>query len=114
MKRLLRAFLYSLALAVLAIVVVSAFWDRPLLLTGLMIGVSVLMLSVWRTKQDVLLYIMCGIAGAAAEAVAIAFGAWTYAFPNFVGIPYWLPFLWGVAALFVKRISEEIDDFLND
>lgn len=114
MKRLLRAFLYSCCIAFLSLVVVAFFWDRPLLATGLMIIVSILMLLVRRSKEDLLLYFFCALAGALSEAFGIAFGAWTYAFPNLIGIPYWLPFLWGIAGLFVKRIEEEIHDYITN
>ena len=71
------------------------------------------MLLVWRSKEDLLLYIICSVAGTLAEAVAIASGAWKYSLPNFIGVPYWLPFLWGIAALFIKRASLEVQDFVK-
>jgi len=113
MKRLLRAFLYSCVLAILSLVVVAYFWNRPVLLTFIMISISILMLLIWRTKEDLYLYLITGVCGALAEVFAISMGAWTYASPNLKGIPYWLPFLWGVTGLFVKRMANEIHDFVK-
>ena len=88
-------------------------WERPLGLTLVMALVSVIMLSVWREREDLLLFALCAVAGALAEAAAIAFGAWTYGFPNMIGIPLWLPLLWGVAGLFIKRMGEELHSFVR-
>ena len=114
MKRLLKAFLYSATLAFISLYSVSLFWQNSLLLAGILIVISALMLLVWRNKEDLILYTMSGIAGALAESTAIALGAWSYAIPGIIGIPYWLPFLWGIAAVFIKRISLEIHDFAKD
>ncbi|VVB61322.1 Uncharacterised protein [uncultured archaeon] len=114
MKRLLRAFLYSCLLAVISLLSVSMLWNEPALLAGILAIVSALMLLVWRSREDILTYFICGITGALAESFAIGFGAWTYAFPNIMRVPYWLPFLWGIAALFMKRISVEVHDFVRN
>jgi hypothetical protein len=41
------------------------------------------------------------------ESVAVYFGAWDYSKPLYL-IPIWLPFLWGITALFMKNICETI------
>lgn len=113
MRRLVRAFAYTYVLAIISLLTVSLLWDMPVFLTTLLIFISGMMLSVWKSRDDLILYASCGITGALAEAFAIKFGAWTYAFPNIGGIPFWLPFLWGIAALFIKRISLEVHDFVR-
>lgn len=50
--------------------------------------------------------ILCAALGPAAEMIAIALGAWTYAVPQFVGIPFWLAPLWGVASLFFINLAK--------
>lgn len=112
MKHLLKAFAYSAVLAIITLLSVSFGWKNPLLLTMILIVISAVMLIIYRNKEDLYLYVLSGIAGALAEAIAIAFGAWSYAFPNLIGIPYWLPFLWGIAALFIKRIINAIHQHL--
>ncbi len=108
MKHLLKAFAYSAVLAIITLLSVSFGWKNPLLLTIILALISSAMLILYRNKEDLYLYIISGVAGAVAEAIAIAFGAWNYAFPNLIGIPYWLPFLWGIAALFIKRMIAAI------
>ncbi len=109
----LKTFLYNIFFVSISLTSVLFFWNNPLLLAATLIIVSISMLLVWRSKEDFLLYIICGAWGAIAESIAIYFGVWTYSFPNFIGIPYWLPLLWGITALSVKRTSFEIHGFLK-
>ena len=46
------------------------------------------------------------------EAIVAESGAWTYTFPNFIGIPYGLPFLWGITGDFIKEFSEFLKELL--
>jgi hypothetical protein len=112
MKHLLRAFAYSAVIAIITLSAVAFGWKNPLILTVCLIFLSALMLILYNNKEDFYLYIISGMAGAIVEAIAIAFGAWQYAFPQFIGIPYWLPFLWGIAALFIKRVINAIHQHL--
>ena len=114
MKRLLKAFLYSCILALLCVFSISLFWQDPLLLAGIIAAISIVMLIIWRDKEDIYLYIITGLSGAIAEIVAIAFGVWNYAIANVTGTPIWLPFLWGLSAVFVKKTAEEIHDFVRN
>ena len=47
------------------------------------------------------------------EAIVVESGAWTYTFPNFIGIPYGLPFLWGITGVFIKEFSEFLKELLG-
>ncbi len=113
MKKLLRAFIYSCILALLTVVSVSLFWKQPVQPTLVLIVISAVMLLVWRSKEDLYLYAVVSISGALAEAVAMISGAWVYPLPAIVGVPIWLPFVWGIAGVFIKKISLEIHDFLK-
>ena len=113
MKKLIKAFVYSNILAWFSLFSVIYLWKKPFILTILLICFSVLMLIVFKSKNNFYLYFFTALAGALSEIIAIVFGVWEYGFPNFVGIPYWLPFLWGIAGLFIKVISLEIDSFLK-
>jgi hypothetical protein len=45
--------------------------------------------------------------------IAIYFGAWNYSHPDFLGIPYWLPFVWGNASLYIIDWHTMIDGYLK-
>ncbi|MBN1502752.1 DUF2878 family protein [Candidatus Woesearchaeota archaeon] len=113
MKQILKAFIYSLLLGFIALYSVSQFWEKPLELTLGLLSLSALMLLISKKKEDLVLFVVCGASGAIAEIIGIFFGAWNYSLPQLGIIPYWLPILWGIAALFVKRTSQEIDDFFK-
>lgn len=114
MKRLLRAFAYSCVFAVLTVVSVSLFWETPVRLALFLVALSAALLSFWGSREDVYLYAISAACGALAEAFAIGFKAWAYPKPDMIGIPVWLPFVWGIAGVFIKRTSLEIHDFLKD
>jgi hypothetical protein len=114
MHRLFKAFLYSCLLAICTLFSTSLLWQKPFQLTLVLASISAFMLLVWKSKEDLYLYAIVAVSGAIAEAVAIAFGVWKYTLPNFAGIPAWLPLLWGLAAVFIRRIAFEIHHFLRN
>ena len=65
------------------------------------------MLYKWHSKSDLVFYFVGFALGPVGEFVAVYFGAWKYSKPLYL-IPIWLPFLWGIAALFMKKLSETL------
>ena len=92
---------------VVCLALVSLLWQRPLVLAGGYGLLSLAMLYKWHTRGDLAFYFVAFVLGPAGEMVAIRFGAWRYAEPFYL-IPLWLPLLWGIAALFGKRIVEAL------
>jgi len=116
MKRLLRAFVYVFLLTLGCIFLVSSFWEKPLLLTLILLIISTIVIYIsthYRSKnsEDILLFILVGITGALAESVAIYFGTWKYGLPQFIGVPYWLPLAWGLTAIIIKYVYLEVNSF---
>lgn len=91
-------------LAVISLLSVASMWDNNIVLFVMLLSTSVLMLSVEKSKQEVETFIFSAVFGASAECIAIIFGAWTYSNPDLFNIPIWLPFLWGIAAVFMVRV----------
>lgn len=57
-------------------------------------------------KNIIFIYALCFVVGPLMEVIVINIGgAWSYTEPHLVGIPFWLPFLWGNAGLFINRIN---------
>ncbi len=88
----------------LCIALTSVLWAYPAALTGCYVLVSILTLIKWHTRADVVSFAAAAILGPLGEAVAVHSGAWTYTKSSFL-IPLWLPLLWGVAGLFLRRIA---------
>jgi len=91
----------------LCIVLVGSLWHKPILLTICYIIISIMVLIKWHQKSDLVFYAITFFLGPIGESVAIYLGAWQYSRP-FYFIPAWLPFLWGICALFLKNISDTI------
>lgn len=89
------------AVAFSALFATILFWRTPFLLSLLLAVIAVFFLIYRRDKKLVAIYIFGFICGPATEIAAIHAGAWQYASPIFLGIPLWLPFLWGLAAMFI-------------
>ncbi|MDO8556835.1 MAG: hypothetical protein Q7R96_06735 [Nanoarchaeota archaeon] len=108
MYELVKAIVMSLALGVISIALVTTLWSYPLILAIALIIVSGWALSLHKQKSELILYIIVGIGGAIAETIPIYVGAWTYGQSQVVGIPIWLPPLWGLAGLVSKWFFEDI------
>lgn len=97
----------ELCIYALCIILVGLLWHKPVILTICYAVISLVVLIKWHTKSDLFFYFVAFVLGPAGESVAIYFGAWKYSEPFYL-IPLWLPFLWGICALFVKNISETL------
>jgi len=76
-----------------------------MLLILLLALVSILMLLNESDKIALYLFIIAFLLGPLSEALATYFGAWEYTNPHFLGFSIWLPFVWGNAGLFFRRIN---------
>ena len=82
-------------------------WHKPILLTFIYLMISFKMLCKWHTRSDIVFFAAGFVLGPAGEIFAVYRGAWQYAEPFYL-IPLWLPLLWGIAALFIKKLSESL------
>jgi len=100
--------LFNLIFAGLNLGIVIYFY-KNILLTTILVGlVAVTGLVKWKSKITLTIFIFSALFGALAEIVAISFGVWNYALPNFYNIPFWLFILWGNAAAFIYQTALEI------
>ncbi len=91
----------------LCIVLTSFLWSHPLVLGACFVLISVFMLYRWHTKGDVLFYFIAFVLGPLGEAILVHSGAWMYTKPSFL-VPLWLPLLWGIVVLFLKKLCESL------
>ncbi len=97
--------LSCVALAILVTLVVM-FWQQTELLAGILLMLSFLVLLLSHDRRrDAVPFVIGAVLGPAMEAVVIRSGAWQYTSPTALGIPLWLPFLWGLTAMFIMKIS---------
>ena len=78
-----------------------------------LILITVLLMSKWHDRSDLLFYSIAFVLGPLGEAFAVHFRAWEYAKPLYL-IPVWLPFLWGIFGLFLKKLCETLNSAIGD
>jgi hypothetical protein len=92
----------------LTVVLMTALlWKYPYLLTGLYVAASVILVTVWWSKETVIFYFTGFVLGPIGECVAVYSGAWSYAKPDYL-IPVWIPFAWALTGLFILRLSRSL------
>ena len=99
-------FVSSLVLYPIAVTALALLYPHTLWLTAVFLALIAVALVLDRRPGDVWIVLGGALLGPLAEAVAVACGAWTYAFSDGLGLPLWLPPAWGLATLLVKRITE--------
>ncbi|MBN1923983.1 MAG: DUF2878 family protein [Nanoarchaeota archaeon] len=103
MNNLRNNFWINNLIAIVSLISVSLLWKNNVLLFFVLFSIAVFMLYSSKSKQEIKTFIFCGLLGAAAESVAIHFGAWNYSNPDSYYIPAWLILLWGIASVFIAR-----------
>lgn len=66
------------------------------------------MFIVWGFEKNFKAYVLTALIGFVAEAVIASFGICKYIFPDILGIPYWIPFLWGVVGLLIVNTCKKL------
>ena len=97
---------YELVVFALCICLIVLFWRHVIFLTGCLVVLYAIGNRFWHKKHDYVFFVIGAILGPMAEVVCIYFRVWSYSNPTFLGIPLWLPFAWGIAALMITRIAE--------
>ena len=80
-------------------------WGHPLLLTLIYAAVGLFLLWSRWSPETASYYLIGFLLGPAAEYFAVRHGAWTYMHTEAV-LPLWLPFGWGIAALYLKSTGD--------
>ncbi|MFA5351960.1 MAG: hypothetical protein WC304_01620 [Candidatus Gracilibacteria bacterium] len=104
-KKLPKLLKISIAIAVYVATVfsVSMFWQQPNLVLGISVLLAVIIIALEPKQETFTAFILGGLLGSLTETICIYFGAWSYASPQFLGIPLWLPIVWGIAAVIITR-----------
>lgn len=100
--------LFNLVFAILVITTVILLYQSIFFVTIILIALSLIALLKWKSWVTFVIFLFGAFWGSIAEIIAIAFGVWQYASPNFINIPIWLFILWGAAAAFIYQTALEI------
>ncbi|MEM5778670.1 MAG: DUF2878 family protein [Candidatus Aenigmatarchaeota archaeon] len=83
--------------------------EKKFILTFCLLFLSILTLFLYHERNDFVTYFTGAITGGMVEIICVYFGIWKYSNPTFF-IPFWLPLLWGLAALVIRRFSLFIEN----
>ena len=95
-------------LGLFEIIFVSTLYDN-LVIEFLAIGV-VSLLILWAVNFEakyLKLFCIVAIAGFFSEFLPVFYGVWIYTTPNILGMPLWLPLLWGSAGVAIANFYEK-------
>jgi uncharacterized membrane protein YoaT (DUF817 family) len=99
-------FVLNAAMALATLFLTSLLWRYPVALIALLLVTAAAIYRIRPNATTVVVYATAFVFGPAAEAVSITTGAWEYDSSNFLGVPIWLPFVWGNAGLFILNMAE--------
>ncbi|MBI2075654.1 MAG: hypothetical protein HYT72_00210 [Candidatus Aenigmarchaeota archaeon] len=84
-------------------------WRNNLLVVSILALLWAINIKYWHTRSDNTLFVLAFFGGSLAEINAIQLGIWSYANPSFLGIPLWLPLVWGETAVVGKRFADVLN-----
>ena len=93
-----------------AIATVSFLWQKSLFLSISLIILALLKHQLSPLKKEFIWFILIGFLGSSAESVVIFSGAWSYAQPQLINVPIWLPLLWGLAGTIGVTLYQGINE----
>ena len=96
----------SLLIYVACIAPAALMWQRPLALAAVYVVIATGLLAWRHSRADLVYFFVPFFMGPAGELFAVRYGAWTY--EGTETLPIWLPFVWGIAGLFMKNLSEAL------
>jgi uncharacterized membrane protein YoaT (DUF817 family) len=99
-------FVLNATLALTTLFLTSVLWHYPMALIALLVVTAVGIHAIRPSATNVVVYMTGFVFGPLAEAVSISTGAWEYDTTHLLGVPVWLPFVWGNAALFIQNMAE--------
>ena len=96
---------FGLTIYIGSVATVSLLWARPGILFLACFAITGIMLIRWHTRTDLAVYLVVALLGTLADLLAVSRGAWAYGTAE-KSVPSWLPLLWGIVGLLIKRISK--------
>lgn len=104
-KNIMKDIFFGLVIYIGSVAAVGLLWQRPGILFLTCIGITGITLIRWHTRADLAVYLVAALLGTLADLLAVSRGAWAYGTAE-KSVPSWLPLVWGIAGLLIKRISK--------
>lgn len=111
MKNIISNRAFNLIFALLTFLIIILFYHNILLACILLIFLTSYTLFRYDSKLVTVLFIFGLFFGTFAEIFSVYYGVWSYALPNFFGVPLWLFIVWGNAAIFIYRLGVDLKEW---
>ena len=83
----------------------------PLFLAMVLLLLGIALLMILKNTNNIYFYLMMAVLGPLVEIICVFVGVWHFSTPDFFGIPYWLPFYWGLIGLCFGDAYKQINNF---
>ena len=107
-KKTGKELIIEILLLFIIIFTVVLLWRNNVILFAILFVECAITITLWKQQYDIMYFLFGAIIGPVMEMISIHFGIWAYTNPTFLGIPVWLPVLWGFAAIVLSRIARTI------
>jgi hypothetical protein len=105
-KKTITGLIFEIMIFGAVIALISLFFRNNVLLSVLLIILWIILIKFWHKKHHLIYFVVGAVLGPLVEIICIYLGVWQYANPSFLGIPMWLPLVWGLAPMILKEIAE--------
>jgi len=113
-RTLRREILFEIFVSVYLVAVVVSCWRSPVIASFLLAVCILFQLRFWREKSDAATIIAAALLGTPSEMVCVHYGVWTYDAPGLIlGIPIWIPLVWGALFCLFRRLSITAVEFFS-
>ena len=107
MTILSRKFVISFAILLIALLGELLIWNRVVMLSIFLVILAYIKHKMYPIKKELLWFMFISLGGALMEIILVNFGhGWSYAHPDFLGIPFWIPIFWGLVGTTVVVMYE--------
>lgn len=103
MKKLIETALPAILIAVIFLAVIPFIHQQSLSVLLIIIILTIISFYFFHTKKDIIIYSIGLVLISLGEIWLVYNKVWTYPQPDFLGIPYFVPFMWGFLILNVNR-----------
>jgi hypothetical protein len=107
-KKIEKEVIFEIFLFFVAIFTVALLWRNNAILFIFLLIECAITMKLWHEKYDIVYFLVAAILGPLGEIICIYYGTWNYASPTLLGIPMWLPLVWGFTGIVLTRIARTI------
>lgn len=85
------------------------FWQNTLVLSLIYLAASLLLIYLHKDRTEFMIFLYGALIGSIVEVIGVNISGYqSFSKPDILGIPIWLPIVWGYGFVAIKRIGSAI------